>query len=74
MSAHTDDEALDKAAAKFHVAKEEITLNRDEDVLDTWFSSGLFTFSIFGWPDNTEDLQVRFLFIFAHPIIIIITL
>ncbi len=24
----------------------------DEDVLDTWFSSGLFPFSIFGWPDT----------------------
>ncbi|XP_026327142.1 valine--tRNA ligase isoform X2 [Hyposmocoma kahamanoa] len=57
VSAHTEDEALVKAAAKFNITKEEITLNRDEDVLDTWFSSGLFTFSIFGWPDNTEDLQ-----------------
>lgn len=30
-------------------------LEQDEDVLDTWFSSGLWPFSILGWPD-----QVRF--------------
>ena len=29
----------------------------DEDVLDTWFSSGLFPFSSFGWPSATEDLK-----------------
>ncbi|KAA8494573.1 Valine--tRNA ligase [Porphyridium purpureum] len=33
-------------------------LVQDEDVLDTWFSSGLFPFSVFGWPDmDSEDLQ-----------------
>ncbi len=30
---------------------------QDEDTLDTWFSSGLWTFSTLGWPDNTEDLR-----------------
>ncbi len=30
---------------------------RDEDSLDTWFSSGLWTFSTLGWPDNTEDFK-----------------
>jgi len=30
---------------------------QDEDVLDTWFSSGLWPFSTLGWPDQTEDLQ-----------------
>jgi valyl-tRNA synthetase len=29
---------------------------QDEDVLDTWFSSGLFPFSVFGWPRETSDL------------------
>ena len=29
---------------------------QDEDVLDTWFSSGLFPFSVFGWPRETADL------------------
>ncbi|MFT9487646.1 MAG: valine--tRNA ligase [Tepidibacillus sp.] len=32
-------------------------LNQDEDVLDTWFSSGLWPFSTMGWPERTEDLQ-----------------
>jgi valyl-tRNA synthetase len=30
---------------------------QDEDVLDTWFSSGLWPFSTLGWPDQTEDLR-----------------
>jgi valyl-tRNA synthetase len=30
--------------------------HQDEDVLDTWFSSGLWPFSTMGWPDKTEDL------------------
>lgn len=60
MSAHTEEEALAKAASKLGLSQEEIKLQRDEDVLDTWFSSGLFPFSVFGWPDNTDDLQVFF--------------
>ena len=48
------------------VAKEEPTvcskcgcthLDRDEDTLDTWFSSALWPFSTLGWPENTEDLK-----------------
>ena len=31
-------------------------LKRDEDVLDTWFSSALWPHSTLGWPDATEDL------------------
>ncbi|GKX58638.1 valine--tRNA ligase [Leminorella grimontii] len=34
-----------------------VALSQDEDVLDTWFSSGLWTFSTLGWPENTEDLR-----------------
>jgi valyl-tRNA synthetase len=30
---------------------------QDEDTLDTWFSSGLWTFSTLGWPENTIDLK-----------------
>ncbi len=30
---------------------------QDEDTLDTWFSSGLWTFSILGWPEKTKDLE-----------------
>ena len=33
------------------------SLVRDPDVLDTWFSSALWTHSTLGWPDNTEDLD-----------------
>src|ERR1700691_5092620 len=33
------------------------TLRQDSDVLDTWFSSGLWPFSTLGWPDQTDDLK-----------------
>ena len=33
------------------------TLTRDEDVLDTWFSSALWPFSTLGWPDETPELE-----------------
>lgn len=32
-------------------------IHQDEDALDTWFSSGLWPFSTFGWPDKTDELQ-----------------
>ena len=32
-------------------------IRRDEDVLDTWFSSALWPFSVFGWPEETPDLK-----------------
>jgi valyl-tRNA synthetase len=32
-------------------------ITQDPDVLDTWFSSGLWPFSTLGWPENTPDLQ-----------------
>ena len=35
-------------------------VRQDPDVLDTWFSSGLWTFSTLGWPDSTEDLRVYY--------------
>lgn len=31
---------------------------QDEDTLDTWFSSGMWTFSTLGWPENTEDFKI----------------
>jgi len=33
-------------------------IRQDEDVLDTWFSSGLWPFSTLGWPEKTKDLAV----------------
>lgn len=35
-------------------------MHQDEDVLDTWFSSGLWPFSTLGYPENTEDLKTFF--------------
>ncbi len=32
-------------------------VNQDEDTLDTWFSSGLWTFSTLGWPEKTKDFE-----------------
>jgi valyl-tRNA synthetase len=48
-------EAEAKAEADRHYG-EETTLRRDEDVLDTWFSSALWPFSTLGWPDQTPEL------------------
>ena len=45
---------MDRAKAIAGDAK--FTLEQDEDVLDTWFSSGLWPFSIMGWPDNVGHL------------------
>ena len=51
---------------KTHVSRTDLTecphchsknLHQDEDVLDTWFSSGLWPFETFGWPEETEDLK-----------------
>jgi len=53
--AKTADEALAKAKAK--LGRDDITLEQDPDVLDTWFSSGLWPFSTLGWPEQTQDLE-----------------
>ncbi|MBU2066838.1 MAG: valine--tRNA ligase [Gammaproteobacteria bacterium] len=42
-------------------------LRQDEDVLDTWFSSGLWTFSTLGWPQQTEELKT------FHPTDVLVT-
>jgi valyl-tRNA synthetase len=36
-----------------------VVLHQDEDVLDTWFSSGLWPFSTLGWPQDTQDMNQR---------------
>lgn len=43
------------AAAEKHFGKR-VSLRRDEDTFDTWFSSGLWPFSTLGWPDKTPEL------------------
>ncbi len=48
-------DALEQARAQFGSS---IEISQDEDVLDTWFSSGLWPFSTLGWPDkNSADLD-----------------
>jgi len=52
--------ALDETAAheqaRSHYGRD-VALRQDEDVLDTWFSSGLWPFSTLGWPEDTEDYR-----------------
>jgi valyl-tRNA synthetase len=45
----------------------DVALRQDEDVLDTWFSSALWTFSTQGWPENTDDLKT------FHPSDVLVT-
>ena len=51
-----ESEEAARAAARAHYGKDEV-LRQDEDVLDTWFSSGLWPFSTLGWPEKTPDLE-----------------
>ena len=51
--ARTETEARDEAAARGYTG----ALKRDDDVLDTWFSSALVPFSSLGWPAETKELQ-----------------
>lgn len=48
-----------KASARAHYG-EDVTLERDTDVLDTWFSSALWPFSTLGWPDKTPELATYY--------------
>ena len=52
--AHDADEAAALAREKYG---RDAALVQDEDVLDTWFSSGLWPFSTLGWPDQTAELS-----------------
>ncbi|WP_278439239.1 valine--tRNA ligase [Pseudomonas oryzihabitans] len=45
----------------------DIALRQDDDVLDTWFSSGLWTFSTLGWPEQTEAFKT------FHPTDVLVT-
>jgi valyl-tRNA synthetase len=49
----SEDEARAEAEAKFGAG---VALRRDEDVLDTWFSSALWPFSTLGWPEPTPEV------------------
>ena len=52
--ARTEEEAQAKAAAAGSTG----ALRRDDDVLDTWFSSALVPFSTMGWPEQTPDMKM----------------
>lgn len=58
ITGRDEEEARKKASAKF--PGKDFTLERDEDVLDTWFSSGLWPFSTLGWPKDTIDMRTLF--------------
>ena len=62
IAAITEEEAKQKAAKKWKIDDlSKISVKQDSDVLDTWFSSGLLPFSVFGWPDtNSEELKTFF--------------
>lgn len=55
--ADNEDEA--KEQAKAHYGKN-VDLTQDDDVLDTWFSSGLWPFSTLGWPEKTPEFNKYF--------------
>ena len=55
--AHNPEEATQKALAQFG---DNVKLKQDPDVLDTWFSSGLWPFSTLGWPNETKDLKTYY--------------
>jgi valyl-tRNA synthetase len=54
FAARSESDAQEQAIAYYGEA---VHLEQDPDVLDTWFSSGLWPFSTLGWPEQTEDLE-----------------
>jgi valyl-tRNA synthetase len=62
--ATSESAAREKAIAQFG---ENVQLEQDPDVLDTWFSSGLWPFSTMGWPNQTRDLE------FYYPTTLLVT-
>ena len=57
----------DEAEVRAKHNLEGVPLRQDEDVLDTWFSSGLWTFSTLGWPQQTDFLKT------FHPTDVLVT-
>lgn len=60
VTGKTEEEARQKAIEKLGV--KDVEVRQDDDVLDTWFSSGLFPFSTMGWPDTegNDDFDAFF--------------
>ena len=59
MSGRSEEEAKQSAVERFKVPADKITLKQDDDVLDTWFSSGLLPMSIFGWPNIEQNSDYK---------------
>ncbi|MGP9686118.1 valine--tRNA ligase [Halomonas sp. AOP25-F1-15] len=57
----------EEEAREKHGLGADVTLTQDEDVLDTWFSSGLWTFGTLGWPEQTPELET------FHPSSVLVT-
>ncbi len=57
----------DEAEVRAKHSLGDIALRQDDDVLDTWFSSGLWTFSTLGWPEQTDFLKT------FHPTDVLVT-
>ncbi|MDI5892418.1 valine--tRNA ligase [Halomonas rhizosphaerae] len=57
----------EQEARETHGLPAEVELTQDEDVLDTWFSSGLWTFGTLGWPEETPELAT------FHPSSVLVT-
>ncbi|MCW4153541.1 valine--tRNA ligase [Halomonas sp. 18H] len=55
-----------EARERYGIAAD-VSLSQDEDVLDTWFSSGLWTFGTLGWPERTPALET------FHPSSVLVT-
>lgn len=55
------------AVRQAHSIPDETPLRQDDDVLDTWFSSALWTFSTLGWPEKNDDLSA------FHPASVLVT-
>ncbi|SDM28271.1 valyl-tRNA synthetase [Franzmannia pantelleriensis] len=60
--ARSEDEARQE-----HGLPADVALTQDDDVLDTWFSSGLWTFGTLGWPEKTPELAT------FHPSSVLVT-
>ena len=52
------DEASARALAETRYPGRSYSLRQDDDVLDTWFSSGIFPFSVFGWPKPESEAEL----------------
>ena len=59
--------ASEAAVRAEHGLDDQLPLHQDEDVLDTWFSSALWTFSTLGWPEETPELAT------FHPSSVLVT-